>query len=60
MAKKQTEKDEKIQVLLTSEDLQDLAKKISKEALSKGEAPVSISHYVRNLIRRNLGRTSED
>lgn len=56
----QDEKTEKIQVLLSKEDLTDLSRKISKEALAKGEAPVSISHYVRKLIRRNLGKTTED
>jgi hypothetical protein len=56
----QDEKTEKIQVLLSKEDLTDLSRKISNEALAKGEAPVSISHYVRKLIRRNLGKTTED
>ena len=56
----QDEKTEKIQVLLSKEDLTDLGRKISKEALAKGEAPVSISHYVRILIRRNLGKTTTD
>ncbi len=56
----QDEKTEKIQVLLSKEDLSDLSRKLSKEALSKGEAPVSISHYVRRLIRKNLGKTTED
>jgi hypothetical protein len=56
----QDEKTEKIQVLLSKEDLTDLSRKISKEALAKGEAPVSISHYVRILIRRNLGKTTSD
>jgi hypothetical protein len=54
------EKTEKIQVLLSQEDLTDLGRKISKEALAKGEAPVSISHYVRRLIRKNLGKTTGD
>lgn len=54
------EKTEKIQVLLSQEDLTDLGRKISKEALAKGEAPVSISHYVRRLIRKNLGKTVSD
>ena len=56
------EKTEKIQVLLSTEDLEELGKKISKQALTKGESPVSVSHYVRKLIRRDLGRstTSED
>ena len=55
------EKSEKIQVLLSSEDLEELGKKISKQALIKGDPPVSISHYVRKLIRRDLGRsTTED
>jgi SHS2 domain-containing protein len=57
---KQQEKTEKIQVLLNTEDLADLAKKIAKEALSKSETPVSVSHYVRNLIRKDLGRTLGD
>jgi hypothetical protein len=51
------EKTEKIQVLLSEEDLSDLTRKISKKALAKGEAPVSVSHYVRSLIRRDLGKT---
>jgi len=55
----QQEKSEKIQVLLSEEDLTDLSRKIAKKALSKGEAPVSISQYVRNLIRRDLGKTQE-
>jgi hypothetical protein len=54
------EKTEKIQVLLTKEDLSDLARKIAKKSLAQGEAPVSISHYVGNLIRKNLGKPSED
>ncbi|NBV28260.1 hypothetical protein EBS02_04470 [bacterium] len=54
------EKSEKIQVLLSSEDLEELGKKISKQALTKGEPPVSISHYVRKLIRRDLGRSTSD
>lgn len=52
------EKTEKIQVLLSTEDLEELGKKISKQALTKGEPPVSISHYVRKLIRRDLGRST--
>jgi hypothetical protein len=57
----QQEKSEKIQVLLSEEDLTDLSRKIAKLALNKGEAPVSVSHYVRKLIRRDLGKsTSED
>lgn len=56
----QSEKTEKIQVLLSKEDLTDLGRKISKEALAKGEAPVSVSHYVRKLIRKNLGKTTTD
>ena len=40
------EKTEKIQVLLSTEDLEELGKKISKQALTKGEPPVSVSHYV--------------
>lgn len=51
------EKTEKIQVLLSSEDLEELSKKISKKALTQGEPPESISHYVRRLIRRDLGRS---
>jgi predicted nucleic acid-binding protein len=57
MAKEQ--KDEKIQVLLSTEDFEELSKKISKQALTKGDPPVSISHYVRKLIRRDLGRATE-
>jgi len=57
---KQQEKTEKIQVLLSNEDLTDLAKKIAKNSLSKGETPESVSNYVRNLIRKDLGRTSKD
>jgi hypothetical protein len=56
----QSEKTEKIQVLLSEEDLTDLTRKIAKKALSKGEAPVSISQYVRNIIRRDLGKTTEN
>jgi hypothetical protein len=59
MAKSQ-EKTEKLQVLISEEDLTDLTRKISKEALSKGEAPISVSHYIRRLIRKNLGKTTED
>jgi len=55
----QQEKTEKIQVLLSEEDLTDLSRKIAKKSLSKGEVPVSISQYVRNLIRRDLGKTQE-
>jgi predicted nucleic acid-binding protein len=58
MAKEQ--KDEKIQVLLSTEDFEELSKKISKQALTKGDPPVSVSHYVRKLIRRDLGRATED
>jgi hypothetical protein len=54
---KTQEKTEKIQVLLSKEDLTDLSRKIAKKALTTGENPVSISEYVRNLIRRNLGKT---
>jgi hypothetical protein len=54
------DKTEKIQVLLSTDDLEELGKKISKEALTKGEPPVSISHYVRRLIRKNLGRSSDE
>jgi hypothetical protein len=56
----QSEKTEKIQVLLSEEDLTDLTRKIAKKALSKGEAPVSISQYVRNIIRKDLGKTTEN
>ncbi len=59
MSASQQEKTEKIQVLLSKEDLTDLSRKIAKKALAKGENPVSISEYVRNLIRRNLGKTTE-
>lgn len=54
------EKDEKIQVLLSGEDLSDLTRKIAKRALANGEAPVSISHYVRSLIRKDLGKSTRD
>jgi hypothetical protein len=54
------EKSEKIQVLLSIEDFEELSKKISKQALTKGDPPVSVSHYVRKLIRKDLGRASED
>lgn len=57
---KQEEKTEKIQVLLSNEDLTDLAKKIAKKALSKGEKPESISAYVGSLVRKDLGRTSSE
>ena len=60
MSKKSQEKTEKLQVLISEEDLTDLTRKISKEALSKGEAPISVSHYKRRLIRKNLGKTVED
>jgi hypothetical protein len=54
------DKTEKIQVLLSVEDLEDLSKKISKKAILTGEPPESISHYVRKLIRKNLGKPSDD
>ena len=54
------DKTEKIQVLLSSEDLEDLGKKISKRSLTTGEPPESVSHYVRKLIRKNLGKPVED
>lgn len=54
------DKTEKIQVLLSPEDLEDLSKKISKRAIQTGNPPESISHYVRRLIRRNLGRPTEE
>ena len=54
------DKTEKIQVLLSAEDLEDLGKKISKKALLTGEPPESVSHYVRRLIRKNLGKPLED
>ncbi len=54
------DKTEKIQVLLSTEDLEDLSKKISKKALLTGEPPESVSHYVRGLIRKNLGKPIED
>lgn len=54
------EKTEKIQVLLSSEDFEELSKKISKRALTQSEPPESISHYVRRLIQRDLGRSSVD
>lgn len=54
------DKTEKIQVLLSAEDLEDLGKKISKRSLLAGEPPESISHYVRILIRKNLGKPTED
>ena len=54
------DKTEKIQVLLSSEDLEDLSKKISKKALLTGEPPESVSHYVRRLIKKNLGKPLED
>ena len=60
MSKKSQEKTEKLQDLISEEDLTDLTRKISKEALSKGEAPISVSHYIRRLIRKNLGKTVED
>ena len=60
MSTKSQEKTEKLQVLISEEDLTDLTRKISKEALSKGEAPISVSHYIKRLIRKNLGKTTED
>ena len=54
------DKTEKIQVLLSTEDLEDLSKKISKKAILTGEPPESISHHVRKLIRKNLGKPTED
>jgi len=60
MSTKSQEKTEKLQVLISEEDLTDLTRKISKEALSKGEAPISVSHYIRRLIRKNIGKTTED
>ena len=54
------DKTEKIQVLLSTEDLEDLSKKISKKAILTGEPPESISHYVRKLIRKNLGKPTKD
>jgi hypothetical protein len=54
------DKTEKIQVLLSTEDLEDLSKKISKKAILTGEPPESISHYVRKLIRKNIGKPTED
>ena len=60
MASNQQEKTEKIQVLLSDEDLTDLSRKIAKISLSKGEAPVSISSYVRKLIRKDLGKTARE
>ncbi len=54
------DKTEKIQVLLSTEDLENLSKKISKKAILTGEPPESISHYVRKLIRKNLGKPTED
>lgn len=54
------DKTEKIQVLLSSEDLEDLSKKISKRAIQTGNPPESISHYVRRLIRKNLGKPTND
>lgn len=54
------EKVEKIQVLLSTEDLEDLSKKISKRSIQTGEPPESVSHYVRNLIRKNLGKPAKD
>jgi hypothetical protein len=56
----QQEKSEKIQVLLSEEDLTDLSRKIAKNSLAKGDAPESISHYVRKLIRRDLGKTTSE
>ena len=54
------DKSEKIQVLLSTEDLEEIGKKISKQALTQGEPPVSISHYVRKLIRKDLGRSVDE
>ena len=54
------DKTEKIQVLLSAEDLEDLSKKISKKAILTGEPPESISHYVRKLIRKALGKPTKD
>ncbi len=54
------DKTEKIQVLLSAEDLEDLSKKISKKAIQTGNPPESISHYVRRLIRKNLGKPVND
>lgn len=54
------DKTEKIQVLLSVEDLEDLSRKISKKAIQSGEPPESISHYVRRLIRKSLGKPTRD
>ena len=52
------DKTEKIQVLLSSEDLEELSKKISKKALTTGEPPVSISHYVRGIDQKGSWKIS--
>lgn len=54
------DKSEKIQVLLTEEDLTALNKKIAKKAASTGDAAESISHYVRRLIKRDISRPQGD
>ena len=49
-----------MEVAFLKNKLEDLGKKISKKALLTGEPPESVSHYVRRLIKKNLGKPTED
>lgn len=45
---------EKIQVLISKEDLRELNSIILKNALDTGERPVPLSTFVRNLLKREI------
>ena len=45
---------EKIQVLLTSDDIQSLNSIICKEALDKKEKPKSLSAFIRDVLRERI------
>lgn len=45
---------EKIQVLLSKNDLKLLYKQITEEAVLNGEKPSTISSYIRSLIKKHI------
>lgn len=52
--------NEKIQVLISKEDLRQLNEIILNNALNSGERPISLSMFVRNLLKQEIQRYHEN
>lgn len=50
----------KLQVLLTDEEVQDLNVIILNDAIENGQRPMSVSAFIRELIRREIDRRPKE